>query len=388
MSQNNESIFWDGHGLGAAQSGIGVYASNLSRNLVELGITPTIVSAQSEQCFRYLGLPFLAHNKTFMPEFLRKSKLFHATLSAEAVFTLSKKKNWEGKRVIFHGLANINVPTQKKTDFSSIGFVVTVHDLIPLIVPKYVSSAFALQFAWLIPRVLRMADRIVCVSQWTGNVVKERFPAESHKVVVIANGFTNDLKSEVLNLPIQKDVAVDPGEEGIRLLTVGRGEMYKRLELVVDLVHADKTFKAVIVTDQIGLLRLKEKILPQCINRIQIIPGLSREELSNIYRKSDVYIQPSLYEGFCLPVAEALNFGLPVVYTKGSAVDELVDPGLGLGLDATAKISEWVDACKEVAKLRTSQQFLTKIIELPQSRPSWQTAALAMKSLYTSLLNE
>ncbi|MHA1372329.1 MAG: glycosyltransferase [Promethearchaeota archaeon] len=58
-------------------------------------------------------------------------------------------------------------------------------------------------------------------------------------------------------------------------------------------------------------------------NRVVRILGLSRDELFSFYRNADVFVFPSLYEGFWLPVLEAMMCGAPVITTRMASIPEV-----------------------------------------------------------------
>ena len=119
--------------------------------------------------------------------------------------------------------------------------------------------------------------------------------------------------------------------------------------------------------------------------RLLVLTGVSSEDLANIYKSTDVYVHPSRYEGFCLPVIEALQFGAGIVFQKGSAIDEIVQPPVGIGLESSANPAEWAEACEEMLRRSRSEEWDTLIHEHLGNLPTWDSAARKLRILYNDL---
>ena len=358
-------VFWDSYGIVRGPSGIFVHAMELKRALSTKGVEASVLGSTNGQgpfnFFHKLGAKSKALSPLF--DFSEFSRHISANTSP----------------AIYHGLSNTNMPLWTgSVPLERVRFVLTVHDLIPLMVqPGWVSRASRMQMAALLPRALARADVVVCVSHWTKNTILERYCGIEKKIHVIPNGFpTQALKAHPGEGP---DRAV------IRVATVGRSEKYKRHDLFLQILAAAKgRIFGTLVTSSL-LDEAEKQLASQLLTKgwLQIIQGPTRAELENIYRQQDVYLQTSVLEGFCLPAAEAQASGIPVVYTKGSGIDEVVCPHTGTSLDATSDASAWVAAI-EMTFQRFSQDS-QKLETWVATRPSWNDAAIQLKTLYNSL---
>jgi glycosyltransferase involved in cell wall biosynthesis len=281
-------------------------------------------------------------------------------------------------RFLYHGLSNINLPVFSAGGRRRACFVLTVHDLIPLLVrPGDVSLASRVQFALLLPKALKLADRIVVVSNWTRDTLLERFPFAASKTQVIPNGFP------AFSCETPKP-AEQPAAGPLRLLTVGRSEPYKRHRLFLEVIRlAAGTLKGVLVTAGLPAedRALAEELVAQ--GSLDVVVNPSHDALVRLYRSTDIYLQTSLFEGFCLPAAEAQAFGNPVVFTSGSAVDEIVDPKGGKSLPPAADAREWLEAVQHTAESLPERRLAA--LAWANSRPHWLDAAKSLKNLYNSL---
>ncbi len=365
-------IYWDGLGLSQPASGVFVYAKKLAEGLVQAGVKPKVI-AQPGAPKLHPALDYMVLSDGILGPKLSRSKPLWPTRVGLA---LGRDLFPNGKAVL-HGLSNLNLSLIAKP--AGVKTVLTVHDVIPLIDRVSVSTASHWQLWALLPQALRAADRVVCVSEWTRKTLLERFPHIAGKTGVIHNGVEH--KVEIKRLPA-------PGK--MRLLMVARSETYKRLDQYLKLVKKlGPTVHAVLVTDQ-GGRDLAAKLAPNEIQsgRLALPVNASEQELAQIYEQTDVYVHTSRYEGFCLPAADALAHGCPVVYQRGTAIDEVAGDEAGFPLAAAASLADWQAVVHEAYAL--SQNPGCKAVCEGQlgTLPSWKDASLVLKNLYNDLTKE
>ena len=276
---------------------------------------------------------------------------------------------------LVHGFANVNIPITKSASYKKI---ITVHDIIPLLAPHGVSKSYYWQFKLLLPKVLDGADRIVCVSDWTRRMLEERFPVVASKCVVIKNG-TGPLM-------LNEFQAVE--SEMIQTLMVSRFEIYKRFDRYCHLLrtHSERLL-GTIVTDDRGSQWLHQHAMDLIEQgQLRVLKDISQQELSNCFHSCDVYVHTSSYEGFCLPLNEALVHGRPVVFQIGSGMDEVVPDLLGQGLKASATGDEWFEAIENSYRKRLSNKWLEQVAQAMTAGTSWKNAANSLISLYNQMI--
>lgn len=256
-----------------------------------------------------------------------------------------------GKRVVFHGHANFNLPLGVKK-LPGVRYIITVHDMIPLLEGAFVSKGFYLQFLCGMKFALKKADHIIAVSEWTKKCLVQRYPQIEDKITIIPHGVLFHQKKQPIRVRKTQNI--------INLLFVSRYEKYKRFEMLGEILGCNKQYFLTVVTDKKGFRFLHKKY--ECFvarGQLEVLTNIATESLSKLYERADVYIHPSFYEGYCLPVRDALLVNLPVVYCKGSAVDELVAEDSGVGLLPTAPVQAWdfsikKSLCKSVKKNNTT----------------------------------
>lgn len=357
---NNPIIFWDGYGLGVHNSGVFVHGLKIARALEHEAVNPCLVTTE-EWSTSMPRMDAAILKDHFLFQKIYNSKLIWPLRVRIAVERYLREQSNHG---ILHGLANFNLADWNRK-YSRLKTVLTVHDLIPLLEPSSVSKALALQFRFGFPRAIAAADRIICVSKWTRDTLLDRYPAVHKKVVVIPNG-------------IDRPKALAPKNKRsgpIKILCVSRWESYKNLELLFEIAKlAGSAFEVNLVTN-------RHISSPY----VRVHQQLTSQELNDLQASVDVYVHPSRYEGYCLPAAEALISGTPVVYLKGSGIDEVVGNQVGFGVAAGSPPLKWIEVIRDAAEFALSSEFLDQLQIWLGKLATWQDAALALKTLYNEL---
>lgn len=364
----DRQIVWDGLGLDSAHSGIGYYGKCLYDALSELGETPVVTAlAGASSIINREKLLIVSDAKALNSKRrLPTAKIY----GLKPVFPSLSYKMAARKfsAMIYHGLSNLNLPCFVKRRPSD-RFVVTIHDLIPLMAGG--PSALAVQMRVLMPRVVQVADAIIVPSNWTKNSLIERFGENiTQKINVIPNG-TIDFTSE-----ISKDA---PREKTNDVLSVARGESYKRLHFITALAKALPAAQFILVTDELGARRVGA-----APPNLKVFTKISRRQLLDAYAASRIFLHPSLYEGWCLPAADAIKGGLFTLYVKGTGIEEVCAyaPQSCIGLEAGAGIDSWHEALTDALANKANKSIIGTEITLP----TWRENAEKTLKIYHSLI--
>jgi glycosyltransferase involved in cell wall biosynthesis len=218
----------------------------------------------------------------------------------------------------------------------------TAHDLIVIEVPGFfgpsrIRNILARRwFRLLISRGVREAASIAVPTEWVRQRLCERFPAAEGKTVVTYEG--QDLFDP-------HDYR--PSARGDFLLYIGNARPYKNLPRLLrayaGLVEGGAAPMLLMVVKKDRALALLEREIETLglRDRINLVSGVTDDEMRRLYRTCTAFVFPSVYEGFGLPVLEAMACGCPVLTSRGTAVEEvagdgalLVDP---LSVDAIQK---------------------------------------------------
>ncbi len=208
------------------------------------------------------------------------------------------------------GLDVLHCTTFRGPVSSRVPAVLTVHDLAILRFPDAFPRWHRLYGKAGLARVLRSADAVVAVSEFTKQETVTLAGVPAERIRVVPNGVDATFTPE------------GPRADGEYVLAVGTLEPRKNLARVVEAARAAGVELRVVGARGWGGVDVA--------GRVGEVPD---HELAALYRGARCVLYPSLYEGFGLPVAEAMACGVPVVTSRGTAMEEvaggaavLVDP--------------------------------------------------------------
>ena len=220
---------------------------------------------------------------------------------------------------VYHGLSG-ELPTGIRK--AGIKSVVTIHDLIFMRHPEYYHWIDTKIYEWKFRQALREADRIIAISERTRQDILELGGQQyADRIQVIyqsfAPHFSTDISSE------EKARVRERYKLPQRfILNVGTIERRKNLALAVEAVELlPQDIHLVAVGRQTSYVR----DLPHS-DRLHLLGGISNRELAAIYALAEAFVYPSRYEGFGIPIIEAIAAGLPVVACTGSCLEEAGGP--------------------------------------------------------------
>ncbi len=224
---------------------------------------------------------------------------------------------------IFHGLSGEIPLGLAKANVKSI---VTIHDLIFLRHPELYHPIDR----WIYKKKFRHAcetsDRIVAISQCTKNDIVDLFHIPEEKIDIIYQGCHEAFKIKKTadeKLQLKKRLGL-PDEF---ILNVGTLEERKNaISIVKAIEHID--IPLVIVGKRTKYqLQLQDFIHSHRMeNRVYFLSGMNMQELSVLYSSALAFIYPSIYEGFGIPIIEALFSGTPVITTNSGVFPEAGGP--------------------------------------------------------------
>lgn len=210
--------------------------------------------------------------------------------------------------------------------FSGCRFVVTVHDLIPLRFFKRFTPLWSYQRYYL-PLVLQQAEHIICNSKSTAQDVIDFFGISASKItpILLAHDAAN---FRPLNLPTRN-----------YFLYLGRNDPYKNLHRLIAAFaalpnRADYELWLAGPMDDRYTSHLTQQIAElELTNQVKFLSYVPYAELPIVIGQAIAIVMPSLWEGFGLPVLEAMACGTPVITSNLSSLPEvtadaalLVDP--------------------------------------------------------------
>ncbi|MCJ8210213.1 glycosyltransferase family 4 protein [Mucilaginibacter sp. RS28] len=225
---------------------------------------------------------------------------------------------------LYHGLSHELPFGIKKSGIKS---VVTIHDLIVLKYPQYFKAVDRLIYKAKLKYACKAANAIVAMSEQTKGDLNELLNVPLDKISVIYQGCDEAFKKRPDDARLN-EVRLKYQLPDQYLLNVGTIETRKNLQLLIEALPFIPEIKLVVVGKPTGYLELIKKQIRELnlTDRILFLHQVPFEDLPAIYHLAKCFIYPSRYEGFGIPILEALSSGVPVVAATGSCLEEAGGP--------------------------------------------------------------
>lgn len=355
--------------------GIGTYVRNLVRSLAAI---------DSENRYVLLAKPTDKESLRDLPENFQVATESSPVYSLRELAALSWHL-YRRKLDLYHSTHYV-LPAWVQSKV-----VVTIHDIIHLLYPEFLPSNLAFLYAQrMIRRSLTRGDRIIAVSQNTRSDLMHHFDVDGRKIQVVHNGV-----EDVFRAPLPpEDLARwlrDLGVSQPYILFVGNPKPHKNLDNLVKayararrLAQFDAPLICVGHRDGSEFkIRQRAEYLGVG-DRVRLLGHVAQEALPAIYQGAALFLYPTLYEGFGLPVIEAMASGIAVITSNTSALKEiaegyahLVDP---LDIDGMAKA---------IARCMGDSEHRASLAKLGLRRAEdfrWDRAARKTLEIYLSVI--
>jgi glycosyltransferase involved in cell wall biosynthesis len=355
-------------------AGIGRYADELTRALVALQTSDTwqLFYVDPEQRLPAPPLDTLPRTA------LRQSNKPWRLRVLLSTYLRRGQDHTIGPTEIFHGTDHL-LPRLAHTRS-----VFTLHDLTPLTFPAAHTQLNRRFLQVMLPHFLRDADLVITDSASTRRDALRLYRLPAERIRVVHLGVAARFQPASPEIQVQVRARYDLPDRFI--LSVGTLEPRKNLIALLDAYHAlraeGSTTSLVIAGgrgwrsepffDKLRALGLEDSV--------QLLGRVPDEDLPALYSLAEVFAFPSLYEGFGLPVLEAMACGTPVISSNTSSLPEVVG-NAGLLLSPT-DVVRWKEALAQITTDATMRAELRQR-GLRQAAPfTWENTARQTYTIY------
>lgn len=228
----------------------------------------------------------------------------------------------KNKITIFHGLSG-EIPSGLKA--KNIKSVVTIHDLIFMRHPNLYSFFDRKIHFYKFKKAAQDADSIIAISQQTKNDIVEFLKIDPAKINIIYQGCSPVYKEQFTDNEINR-VKVKYKLPEKFILNVGTIEPRKNILSVVKAIK-NTTIPLFLIGRKTAYYKEIENYISQeNLNNITHLSNVTQAELAIIYRLATIFVYPSVFEGFGIPIIEALYSKTPVITNKDGVFPEAGGP--------------------------------------------------------------
>ncbi|MAU37272.1 MAG: glycosyl transferase family 1 [Flavobacteriales bacterium] len=252
----------------------------------------------------------------------------------QSLFSKNFTKYWRSKGIIkdlisdkieiYHGLSNELPIGIEKTTIKS---VVTIHDLIFIRYPHLFKAIDRIIYYKKFKSSCHRADKIIAVSEQTKNDIIQFFNISSDKIKVVYQG-CNKIFQKKINDKTKQLTTKKYKLPKDYLLYVGTIEERKNLLTILKTLKELPEYKLVIIGEGKSYKKKCLRFISKynLSNRVFFLQRLTIKEMAAIYQSANIMIYPSVFEGFGIPIIEALFSRVPVITSKGSCFSEAGGP--------------------------------------------------------------
>ena len=210
--------------------------------------------------------------------------------------------------------------------------VVYIHDVAVLENPQWFSKGFYFYYRLMLPLLAKRAKVIITVSEYSKKRICTSLRISKDKVFVISNGVSDNF-TDSESLSDIEDILSEIG--GRFILTVGSMDPRKNLSKLIKAFSVSSLavngYKLVVVGGENS--SFSKFMLDNSNENVLFMGRVSDSKLSALYSRCSGFAYMSRYEGFGLPVLEAMKAGVPVLCSNTTALKEIADLGFCMSCD-------------------------------------------------------
>lgn len=265
---------------------------------------------------------------------------------------------------VYHGLSNELPLGIEKTKIKT---VVTIHDLLFLHFPNYYKTIDRYIYRKKFCSAAERADKVIAISETTKADLINQFGIDEEKIDIIYP-ITSFKPQNKLHNVSRSNVTSNP-----YLLCISAFEKRKNIEALIQAYLKLAPSYRLIIAGKSGDTALACKKLVKNNRKIELYFDITDKEIEALYSQAQAFVYPSLYEGFGIPVIDAMQYNLPILTSQHTSMSEIVG-SLGNYFDANK-----VDSIAAQLQLLDKQELIV---------PNKENIATQMAKFETSLQNQ
>jgi len=272
-----------------------------------------------------------------------------------------------------------------------IKIVTVIHDISFNFFPKFIRFSDLFFLKTLIPISLKRADKIIAVSEFTKNEIVKFYKIAPEKVEVVHNSVGEEFLADETLAAYASRVADKYGLPEKFILYIGTLQPRKNIPMLISAYAKTKKrldgIKLVICGNKNAHnfdKRIEEIIKVESLEKDVLFPGfIDENDKIFVYRLAHAFVLPSLYEGFGIPLLEAMSQDVPVLSADITSLREVAQKG-ALYFD-TSSLDDFSKKLYDISMDSNLRRELTNSGKTRVSSFSWQNSAKKTLAIYDKL---
>jgi glycosyltransferase involved in cell wall biosynthesis len=293
-------------------------------------------------------------------------------------------ESWTGPLDLFHEPDFVLPPSKPGTRT-----LITIHDLSFVRQPDSIMPGMEAHLNKWVPHSVRRADHVIAVSEATRQDLIELYQTPPEKITTLYHGVTTafkPIKEPTKLAAVRQKYKLDDRPFILSVSTIQARKNYKRL--IQAFAQIDSSYSLVIGGSKGWYYQdiFAEVVRLDLEKRVHFPGFVADADLPALYSAASLFVYPSLYEGFGLPVLEAMACGTPVVVSNQSSLPEVVGEA-GLLVDPY-DVEALTAAMSEVLAETEVRQQLSEAGQAQAKKFTWKKTATQLLKLYHTLIAE
>lgn len=359
------NLIIDGRMIEKELHGIGRYTYELVRRLVKE---------------ENVNIKLLTNNETISKEILGENNIEYIRIKSKflspfEVFELPIVINKYSKDHIFHS------PSFSASPFIKNKSVITIHDLNHLKLPQYYSKFHKYYYKFIVRPFSLKCEKILTVSNFSKMEIVEWLKCSPNNVVVTYNGIDKKFK-KIDNVKELEHIKNKYSLPDKFILYVGNLKPHKDVKTLIksieglnlNLVISGKSNELIDRTIEVSDLK----------EYVKFIGYIDDNDLPKIYNLADLFVFPSLYEGFGLPPLEAMASGCPTIVSSAACLQEVVGDN-----KFVFKMEDYEELSKKINEVMDNEKYRNDLIDIGINRAklySWDKCYNETLEVYKNIL--